>query len=96
MAYPAGGCHALRAYSSRCEIHHRWSAVRCRPQALLSASPERMQTPCLQNAYVRWPQPALYTDLKTGATWSGRAPAWLTDVKDRSKFLIAGAGEGKA
>ncbi|MHB9838353.1 H-NS family nucleoid-associated regulatory protein [Paraburkholderia terrae] len=48
--------------------------------------------------YVRGPQPALYADPKTGATWSGRgrAPAWLADVKDRSKFLIAGAGEGKA
>lgn len=42
-------------------------------------------------------QPALYADPKTGATWSGRgrAPAWLVDVKDRSKFLIAKAGEGK-
>jgi DNA-binding protein H-NS len=42
--------------------------------------------------YVRGPQPALYADPKTGATWTGRgrAPAWLVDVKDRSKFLIAG------
>lgn len=40
------------------------------------------------------PQPAKYLDPKTGATWSGRgpAPAWLAAVKDRSKFLIAGAG----
>ncbi|SKC69722.1 H-NS family nucleoid-associated regulatory protein [Paraburkholderia hospita] len=38
-------------------------------------------------------QPALYADPKTGATWSGRgrAPAWLADVKDRTKFLIGGA-----
>jgi hypothetical protein len=38
------------------------------------------------------PQPALYRDPKSGATWSGRgrAPAWLADVKDRTKFLIAG------
>ncbi|MEX3815951.1 H-NS family nucleoid-associated regulatory protein [Paraburkholderia sp. BR13439] len=38
------------------------------------------------------PQPALYRDPKSGATWSGRgrAPAWLASVKDRSKFLIAG------
>jgi len=44
------------------------------------------------------PQPALYADPKTGATWSGRgrAPAWLADVKDRTKFLIAGAVEGAA
>jgi DNA-binding protein H-NS len=40
------------------------------------------------------PQPALYLDPKSGATWSGRgrAPAWLAGAKDRSKFLIdAGA-----
>jgi DNA-binding protein H-NS len=43
-------------------------------------------------------QPALYRDPKSGSTWSGRgrAPAWLVDVKDRSKFLIAKAGEGAA
>jgi DNA-binding protein H-NS len=39
------------------------------------------------------PQPAKYLDPKTGARWSGRgpAPAWLASVKDRAKFLIAGA-----
>ncbi|WP_376776515.1 H-NS family nucleoid-associated regulatory protein, partial [Paraburkholderia podalyriae] len=37
------------------------------------------------------PQPALYRDPKSGATWSGRgpAPAWLAGAKDRAKFLIA-------
>lgn len=42
--------------------------------------------------YVRGPQPALYRDPKSGATWSGRgrAPAWLAGAKDRSKFLIGG------
>ena len=36
---------------------------------------------------------AKYLDPKTGATWSGRgrAPAWIANAKDRSKFLIAGA-----
>ena len=39
------------------------------------------------------PQPALYLDPKSGATWSGRgrAPARLAGAKDRTKFLIAGA-----
>jgi DNA-binding protein H-NS len=39
-----------------------------------------------------------YADPKTGATWTGRgrAPAWIADVKDRSKFLIEGASEKKA
>jgi DNA-binding protein H-NS len=37
------------------------------------------------------PQPAMYRDPKSGATWSGRgrAPSWLGT--DRSKFLIDGA-----
>ncbi len=32
-----------------------------------------------------------YQHPKTGATWSGRgrAPAWIADAKDRTKFLIA-------
>ncbi|SAK92650.1 H-NS family nucleoid-associated regulatory protein [Caballeronia ptereochthonis] len=39
----------------------------------------------------RGPQPALYLDPQTGATWSGRgrAPAWLASVEDRTPFLIA-------
>jgi DNA-binding protein H-NS len=38
--------------------------------------------------------PPKYRDPRTGATWSGHArpPAWIKDVKDRSKFLIGGAG----
>lgn len=48
--------------------------------------------------YVRGPQPALYRDPKTGATWSGRgrAPAWLASLRDRSKFLIADAAKPAA
>ncbi|MGE8160357.1 H-NS family nucleoid-associated regulatory protein [Paraburkholderia sp. NPDC080076] len=46
--------------------------------------------------YVRGPQPALYRDPKSDATWSGRgrAPTWIAEAKDRSKFLIAGRKEG--
>jgi DNA-binding protein H-NS len=38
--------------------------------------------------------PAKYRDPKTGATWSGKArpPKWIANAKDRSKFLIDGAG----
>ncbi|MFM0185544.1 H-NS family nucleoid-associated regulatory protein [Paraburkholderia nemoris] len=45
--------------------------------------------------YVRGPQPAMYQDPKSGATWSGRgrAPAWIAEAKDRSKFLIAGGAK---
>ena len=43
-----------------------------------------------RGAYVRGPQPAKYRDPKSGATWSGRgrAPAWMANAKDRTKFLI--------
>jgi DNA-binding protein H-NS len=43
--------------------------------------------------YRRGPQPALYADPKSGATWSGRgrAPAWIANAKDRTRFLIAKA-----
>jgi len=43
-------------------------------------------------------QPAKYLDPKTGATWSGRgrAPAWLSAIKDRTRFLVAGAVVGSA
>ncbi|WP_408220049.1 H-NS histone family protein [Paraburkholderia dilworthii] len=43
--------------------------------------------------YVRGPQAPKYRDPKSGATWSGRgrAPAWLSGAKDRSRFLIDGA-----
>jgi DNA-binding protein H-NS len=36
--------------------------------------------------------PPKFRDPKTGATWSGHArpPAWIKNVKDRSKFLIDG------
>ncbi|SAL00290.1 histone family protein nucleoid-structuring protein H-NS [Caballeronia calidae] len=36
--------------------------------------------------------PAKYQNPKTGETWSGHArpPAWIKDVKDRTKFLIDG------
>ena len=44
---------------------------------------------------VKGPQPAMYVDPKSGATWSGRgrAPAWIATAKDRTKFLIAGANQ---
>jgi DNA-binding protein H-NS len=38
--------------------------------------------------------PPKYRDPKTGAVWSGhaRAPSWIANAKDRSKFLIDGSG----
>ncbi|MFL9922030.1 H-NS family nucleoid-associated regulatory protein [Paraburkholderia fungorum] len=45
--------------------------------------------------YVRGPQPALYRDPKSGATWSGRgrAPAWIAEAKNRDRFLISSASD---
>ncbi|WP_415750600.1 H-NS histone family protein [Burkholderia sp. BCC1996] len=42
--------------------------------------------------------PDKYFNPKTGETWSGRgrAPAWIKDVKDRSRFLIEAATERKS
>jgi DNA-binding protein H-NS len=39
-----------------------------------------------------------YRDPKSGATWSGhgRAPGWIANVKDRSKFLVDGSVGGAA
>ncbi|WP_429254027.1 H-NS histone family protein [Paraburkholderia sp. GAS334] len=39
--------------------------------------------------------PPKYRDPKTGATWSGHArpPAWIKNVKDRTKFLIDAASD---
>ncbi|BCQ25145.1 H-NS histone family protein [Caballeronia sp. NK8] len=42
--------------------------------------------------------PAKYRNPKTGETWSGwaRPPAWIANVKDRSKFLIDAEGAPSA
>ncbi|MFM0292212.1 H-NS family nucleoid-associated regulatory protein [Paraburkholderia sp. RL17-380-BIE-A] len=53
-----------------------------------SASPSKAK---VGGNYVRGPQPAMYRDPKSGATWSGRgrAPTWIAAAKDRNMFLIA-------
>ncbi|MFP3559554.1 H-NS family nucleoid-associated regulatory protein, partial [Paraburkholderia sp. SIMBA_049] len=42
--------------------------------------------------------PPKYVNPRTGETWSGHArpPAWIKDVKHRSKFLIAGGADAAA
>ncbi|MFL9928057.1 H-NS family nucleoid-associated regulatory protein [Paraburkholderia sp. RL18-103-BIB-C] len=46
-------------------------------------------------SYLRGPQPAMYRDPKSGATWSGRgrAPAWIAEAKKRDRFWISGTAE---
>ncbi|WP_321788112.1 MULTISPECIES: H-NS family nucleoid-associated regulatory protein [Paraburkholderia] len=60
--------------------------------AAQAAAPVKAEAKRIGN-YKRGPQPALYREPKSGATWSGRgrAPAWIANVKDRSRFLIADA-----
>jgi DNA-binding protein H-NS len=60
------------------------------------AAPE--STPNVQAKTAGSPQsgtPPKYHHPKTGATWTGhgRAPAWIANVRDRSKFLIASGVE---
>jgi DNA-binding protein H-NS len=60
-----------------------------------TAKPASVSKAKAAGKYVRGPQPPMYLDPKSGATWSGRgrAPAWLAGAKDRSKLLIAGGAE---
>lgn len=39
-----------------------------------------------------------YRDPATGKTWTGvgRAPAWIAEAKDRSKFLVEGTSDAKS
>ncbi|MGF6303280.1 H-NS family nucleoid-associated regulatory protein [Paraburkholderia sp. WC7.3d] len=48
-----------------------------------------------KSAVIAKPSAAKYQDPKTGATWSGhgRAPGWIANAKDRSKFLIEGGAD---
>ncbi|MFM0218114.1 H-NS histone family protein [Paraburkholderia caledonica] len=81
----AGGAQATVAAN-------KGSAGKAKAAVKKTTSKSASQTKVVGN-YVRGPQPALYRDPKTGATWSGRArpPAWIANVKDRTKFLIEGA-----
>lgn len=66
--------------------------------AVAPAVKSQAKVKAVGKGYPRGPQPAKYRDPKSGATWSGRGPAptWLSSVKDRTKFLIAGADTGAA
>lgn len=48
--------------------------------------------PGAKSAVVAKASAAKYQDPRTGATWSGhgRAPGWIANVKDRTKYLING------
>ncbi|MGF6610494.1 DNA-binding protein H-NS [Paraburkholderia sp. WSM4175] len=56
---------------------------------------KRGPKPGAKSAVIAKPSAAKYQDPKTGATWSGhgRAPGWIANAKDRSKFLIEGSAD---
>jgi DNA-binding protein H-NS len=70
------------------------AAAKDRNKFLISGEPAEAAPPAKKAGkagnYVRGPQPAMYQDPKSGATWSGRgrAPAWIAGARDRTKFLI--------
>lgn len=70
------------------------AAAKDRNKFLISGEPAEAMPKAKKSAktgnYIRGPQPAMYQDPKTGATWSGRgrAPAWIAGARDRTKFLI--------
>jgi len=62
------------------------------------AGSKRRGHPAKSTTSVKSAGAAKYLDPKTGATWTGhgRAPAWIANAKDRSKFLIAGGADSPA
>jgi DNA-binding protein H-NS len=64
-------------------------------EAHIGGSKKRGRKPGVKVAAKSSASVAKYRDPKSGATWTGhgRAPVWIANVKDRSKFLTDGASE---
>ncbi|ALL71302.1 Low-complexity acidic protein (plasmid) [Paraburkholderia caribensis MBA4] len=62
-------------------------------EAHIGGSKKRGRKPGVKLAAKSSASAAKYCDPKSGATWTGhgRAPAWIANAKDRSKFLVDGA-----
>ncbi|MBP0590381.1 H-NS histone family protein [Paraburkholderia sp. LEh10] len=67
-------------------------------EAHIGGSKKRGRKPGVKVAVKKSVSAAKYRDPKSGATWTGhgRAPAWIANAKDRSKFLTDGASEAPA
>lgn len=67
-------------------------------EAHIGASRKRGRKPGVKVAAKSSASAAKYRDPKSGATWTGhgRAPTWIANAKDRSKFLINGASQAPA
>ncbi|CAG9239997.1 Low-complexity acidic protein [Paraburkholderia caribensis] len=64
-------------------------------EAHIGGSKKRGRKPGVTVAAKSSASAAKYRDPKSGAAWTGhgRAPAWIVDSKDRSKFLVDGASD---
>ncbi|BCG02429.1 hypothetical protein PPGU19_069970 (plasmid) [Paraburkholderia sp. PGU19] len=64
-------------------------------EAHIGGSKKRGRKPGVKVAAKSSASVAKYRDPKSGATWTGhgRAPAWIVNAKDRSKFLVDGASD---
>lgn len=64
-------------------------------EAHIGGSKKRGRKPGVKVAAKSSASAAKYRDPTSGATWTGhgRAPAWIANAKDRSKFLVDGASE---
>jgi hypothetical protein len=72
--------------------HGKKSKAAAKPRVALPAPAGRHEA--MTKLAKKGKLPAKYRNPKTGETWSGwaRPPAWIANVKDRSKFLIDGEG----
>lgn len=81
------------AWIANAKDRSKFLVVGASSSSKVAAKPSAKGAAAKSDNYARGPQPPLYRDPRSGATWSGRgpAPAWLAGAKDRSKFLIAKA-----
>nr|WP_144063422.1 H-NS histone family protein [Caballeronia insecticola] len=76
--------------------HNKKTKRAAKPHVTLPAPAERREA--VKKMAKKGKLPPKYRNPKTGETWSGwaRPPAWIANVKDRSKFLIDAEGTESA
>ncbi|MDR5817677.1 H-NS histone family protein [Caballeronia sp. LZ033] len=74
------------------ERHRRKAKRAAKPNVAIPAPSKRHEA--VNRAAKKGKLPAKYRNPETGETWSGwaRPPAWIANVKDRSRFLIDAEG----
>ncbi|MDR5783261.1 H-NS histone family protein [Caballeronia sp. LZ065] len=78
--------------TSDIERHRRKAKRAAKPNVAIPAPVKRHEA--VNRAAKKGKLPAKYRNPETGETWSGwaRPPAWIVNVKDRSRFLIDAEG----